>query len=138
MSRSMFAWRGNCAFFGSLAISMIAGCGGTGSHPGPVIDMIKVRDTAPCAGAGTICTLAGNGDAAFTGDGQPALGTSLYMPVDLEIAPDGRPYILDWQNHRVRRLEADGTLKTVIGTDTPGDGPGPGDGDETVAPGVAG
>jgi sugar lactone lactonase YvrE len=100
--------------------------------------MIKVRETPLCAGPGTICTLAGNGEPAFTGEGQPARATSLYWPMDLEIAPDGRPYILDWQNHRVRRLDADGTLATVIGTDSIGDGPGPGDGDETVTPGIAG
>jgi sugar lactone lactonase YvrE len=126
-----------CALAGSLAIVTVAGCGGGGPTT-PVTAMIKVRDTPLCAGAGTICTLAGNGDPAFTGEGQPARATSLFYPVDLEIAPDGRPYILDWQNHRVRRLDVDGTLNTVIGTDSIGDGPGPGDGDETVAPGIAG
>jgi DNA-binding beta-propeller fold protein YncE len=143
VSHSMIASRGKSGLFGSLAISMIAsaamtaGCGG-GTTPDPTTSMIKVRETPPCAGAGTICTLAGNGDPAFTGEGQPARATSLYWPMDLEIAPDGRPYILDWQNHRVRRLDADGTLHTVIGTDSIGDGPGPGDGNETVAPGIAG
>jgi NHL repeat len=143
VSPSMIASRGTNVLFGSLAISMVAmigttaGCGG-GTTPDPTTSMIKVRETPPCAGAGTICTLVGNGEPAFTGEGQPARATSLYWPMDLEIAPDGRPYILDWQNHRVRRLDADGTLHTVIGTDSIGDGPGPGDGNETVAPGIAG
>src|SRR5262245_51576700 len=91
---------------------------------------------AACAGPGTICAVAGNGDPAFIGEGEPALGTSLYWPVDLEFAPDGRAYILDWQNHRVRRIDGDGRLRTVFGTDEIGDGPIPGTGDETAAPGV--
>jgi hypothetical protein len=91
---------------------------------------------APCAGPGTICSFAGNGEAAFTGEGELALTTSLYWPVDLEFAPDGRPYILDWQNHRVRRIDTDGRVRTVVGTDEIGDGPGPGAGDERVPPGV--
>jgi sugar lactone lactonase YvrE len=91
---------------------------------------------AACAGPGTICAVAGNGDSAFTGEGEPALGTSLYWPVDLEFAPDGRAYILDWQNHRVRRIDDDGRLRTVFGTDEIGDGPIPGTGDETAPPGV--
>src|SRR5258706_5498319 len=98
------------------------------------------QGTAPaaptCAGPGTICAFAGNGDPAFTGEAEPALSTSLYGPIDLEFAPDRRPYILDWQNHRVRRIDADGNLRTVFGTDGVGDGPPPGGGDETMPPGV--
>ena len=88
------------------------------------------------AADGTISRFAGNGDAAFTGEAQQALSTSLYWPVDLEFAPDGRPYVLDWQNHRVRRIDADQRMRTVFGTDSIGDGPVPGTGDETTAPGV--
>jgi len=77
----------------------------------------------PCAGPGTICTIAGTGERSFNGDGRPAIETSLYWPTDLEFSPDGRAYLLDWNNHRVRRVEPDGTVLTVIGTDLPGDGP---------------
>jgi sugar lactone lactonase YvrE len=117
-----------------------AGCQGGAAPPAetPPTDQPKLRTTPGCAGPGTICTFAGNGEAAFTGEEQPALGTSLYWPIDLEIAADGRAYILDWQNHRVRRLDADGKLRTVIGTDEIGDGPGPGAGNERLAPGIAG
>jgi sugar lactone lactonase YvrE len=47
----------------------------------------------------------------------------LYWPTDLEFAPDGRAYLVDWNNHRIRRVETDGTVQTVIGSDLPGDGP---------------
>ena len=103
--------------------------------PDPTPDPTPTPSTA-CTGPGTICRFAGNGDAAFTGEGEPALVTSLYWPIDLEFAPDGRPYVLDWQNHRVRRIDTDGRMRTVVGTDEIGDGPRPGSGDETVPPGV--
>jgi len=83
-------------------------------------------DDDGCSGPGSICTWAGTGESAFNGDGLAALATSLYWPVDLAFAPDGRGYVLDWQNHRVRRVEADGRVQTVIGGDLPGDGPSDG------------
>jgi len=76
-----------------------------------------------CAGPGSICTWAGNGLPAFNGDGRPAADTSFYWPIDLDFAPDGTPYVLDWNNHRVRTLDTNGTFRTVIGNDLPGDGP---------------
>src|SRR3954451_19266255 len=59
---------------------------------------------APDCASGTICTWAGNGDPAFYGDGLDRREAMLYWPMDLAFAPDGRAYILDWQNHRVRRV----------------------------------
>jgi sugar lactone lactonase YvrE len=110
----------------ALASLALAACGTSSNAPPP----------PTCSGPGTICPFAGNGDAAFTGEAEPVLETSLYWPIDLEFAPDGRAYILDWQNHRVRRVDADGRLRTVFGTDGIGDGPPPGGGDETRPPGV--
>jgi DNA-binding beta-propeller fold protein YncE len=78
---------------------------------------------ASCDRSGTICTWAGTGDPAFAGDGQPRTLSPLYWPMDLGFAPDGRAYLLDWQNHRLRRVNADGRLETVIGNDLVGDGP---------------
>lgn len=113
----------------ALAALSLGGCGDgrTPAEPPP-----------PCAGPGTICTVAGTGDPAFEGEGAPALTASLFWPVDVELAPDGRAYVLDWQNHRVRRIDPDGRMRTVIGNDTIGDGPEPGTGDETSEAGVPG
>ena len=113
--------------FAPLVALALCACGGPPTEPSA---------PAGCSDVGTICAYAGDGMAAFTGEGELALATSLYWPVDLEFAPDGRPYILDWQNHRVRRIDADGRLRTVFGTDEIGDGPLPGSGDETMPPGV--
>jgi hypothetical protein len=93
---------------------------------------------APCTDPGTICTSLGNGDAAFVGEGALPWEVSLFWPTDLTFGPDGRPYIVDWQNHRIRRVEADGRVRVVIGTDEIGDGPRVEVGSEITAPGVPG
>jgi sugar lactone lactonase YvrE len=115
----------------ALAPLALAACGSSSNAP-------AVTPPPPCAGAGTICRFAGNGQEAFDGEGGPAVEASLYQPMDVEFAPDGRAYVVDWQNHRVRRIDADGNLRTVFGTDSIGDGPDPGNGDETTSPGVLG
>lgn len=46
----------------------------------------------------------------------------MYWPEDVELAPDGTAWILDWNNHLVRRVNADQTVETVIGSFV-GDGP---------------
>jgi sugar lactone lactonase YvrE len=96
---------------------------------------VNTRPTPPCS-SGTICTWAGTGDPAFFGDGLDRREAMLYWPMDLAFAPDSRAYVLDWQNHRVRRVNLDGTFETVLGTDDVGDGPNTGN--ERVVPGVAG
>ena len=63
----------------------------------------------------------GDGTQGYDGDGKiPALSW-LNQPTDLTFGPDGRAYIVDWNNHRIRRLRADGTLETFIGRTLPGD-----------------
>jgi sugar lactone lactonase YvrE len=91
----------------------------------------------PCR-SGVVCTWAGTGDAAFNGDGLDRVASALYWPMDLDFAPDGRAYVLDWQNHRVRRVNADNTFETVVGTDDVGDGPEVNPNGERTPPGVAG
>jgi DNA-binding beta-propeller fold protein YncE len=79
---------------------------------------------ASCDDPGIVCTWAGTGDPAFTGDGQARTVTALFQPMDLAFsAADGRAYLADWQNHRVRRVNADDRVETVIGNDLIGDGP---------------
>jgi DNA-binding beta-propeller fold protein YncE len=78
----------------------------------------------PCTRPQAICTWAGNGEKAYNGDGLGREVTALYWPMDLDFAPNGGPaYLLDWQNHRVRRITAQGLVETVMGNDLVGDGP---------------
>lgn len=83
-----------------------------------------------------ICTWAGNGDPAFYGDGLDRREAMLYWPTDLAFDPEGRGYVIDWQNHRIRRVNLDDKFETVIGTGDVGDGPDTGD--ERTQPGVRG
>src|ERR671939_66972 len=87
--------------------------------PGAGGSRSRISSSEPWPGV----TFAGTGKPVFDGDGHGRMLTSLYWPLDLDFAPDGRAYLLDWQNHRVRRIEADGRVVTVDGTDLGGDGP---------------
>ena len=73
-----------------------------------------------CEGEGIICTYLGNGEAGLGEDGLGPLEESLYLPQDLTFGPDGQPYVIDWNNHRIRTI-ADGMVETVIGTGYLGD-----------------
>jgi sugar lactone lactonase YvrE len=77
---------------------------------------------------GHIDTYCGSGTLGFNGDGKPALETDMYWPQDLTVDPNlGQVYVLDWNNHRIRRIEDNGTVTTVVGSgllgDTGGEGP---------------
>lgn len=102
----------------------------------PIVACEEDADPEACTTAGNICTWAGRSHAAFNGDDQPLSKALFYWPVDMKITSSGDTYILDWNNHKVRHLQPDGTLHTVIGTDFVGDG------DyataDLVAPGVPG
>src|SRR4029434_8256563 len=100
-----------------VAAVLFAGCGDDNdSGTGPVDDGMPA-DPQP----GQIQTWAGNGFIGFDGDGKKLLNTSFYQPIDVTIATDGTPYVLDWNNHRVRQVQDDGTFKTIMGNDILGD-----------------
>jgi len=82
--------------------------------------------------SGTSCTWAGVQDhSGNNGDGLDRTEAWLSEPADLTFGSDGKAWIVDWNNHLVRRVEDDRTLKTVIGTGYEGDGPGTGPTDPT-------
>jgi sugar lactone lactonase YvrE len=76
----------------------------------------RVRKVA----AGLISTVAGNGVAGASGDGGPATAASLASPRDVVVDADGRLYISDGSNARIRAVAPDGTISTVAGTGTAG------------------
>jgi DNA-binding beta-propeller fold protein YncE len=63
-----------------------------------------------------ITTIAGTGEAGFSGDGEAALDAQLNFPRKLAIGPDGRLYVGDQQNHRIRAIDLHGgVIDTVAG-----------------------
>lgn len=72
----------------------------------------RVRKISP---AGIITTVAGTGHAGFSGDGGPAAQAQLYQPYGLAVDASGNLYIADLGNGRVRRVAADGIIRTVAG-----------------------
>lgn len=79
---------------------------------------------ADCDSPGTICTIVGTGTAGLGLEGTPADEANLYWPSDLTIGPDGAAWILDWNNHRIVRVDPDeGVLHVVSGNAMVGDGP---------------
>ncbi|MGD1071167.1 MAG: IPT/TIG domain-containing protein [Bryobacteraceae bacterium] len=80
-------------------------------------DNHRIRRVAP---GGTIATFAGNGVAASTGDGGPALQASLLNPAGLIIDTSGNLYFADTAAARVREIAFDGIITTVAGTGVAG------------------
>jgi uncharacterized protein (TIGR03437 family) len=72
---------------------------------------------------GIVTTIAGNGQQAFCGDSGPANQACLDTPMDVKADAFGNIYIADTGNHRIRRIDASGTISTVAGTGQAGRGP---------------
>ena len=68
--------------------------------------------------AGTITTFAGTGIAGFDGDLGPATTAQLCGPSGIAIDKDGRVFIADTFNDRIRRVNASGNISTIAGTRT--------------------
>ncbi len=68
---------------------------------------------------GTITTIAGDGIAGYSGDGVPALESSLNFPAGL-FFDKGNLYVADRNNHRIRKIDANGIISTVAGIGKPG------------------
>lgn len=79
---------------------------------------------------GNVGSFAGNFTAGFSGDGGPATSAALRAPTGLAVAPDGRVLIGDSQNNRIRAVSPGGTISTIAGDGTVGNG---GDGGPATA-----
>ncbi|MBI4552859.1 MAG: choice-of-anchor D domain-containing protein [Candidatus Latescibacteria bacterium] len=82
----------------------------------------RIRKVAP---NGIITTVAGNGTASFSGDGGPATAASLNNPEGIFSDGPGNLYISDYNNNRVRKVDAATQIITTIaggGPNSPGDG----------------
>jgi DNA-binding beta-propeller fold protein YncE len=81
-----------------------------------IADTLNHRIRALDLENGTIETIAGTGEKGFSGDGGPAAEAQLNNPRKLTIGPDGRLYVGDQDNNRIRAINLDsGKIKTVAG-----------------------
>jgi sugar lactone lactonase YvrE len=68
---------------------------------------------------GVITTIAGTGERGLSGDGKEALGAKLNTPQKIAIAADGRIFIADRANHRIRKVDAKRFISTIVGEGNP-------------------
>ncbi|MGE5186079.1 MAG: DUF4215 domain-containing protein [Acidobacteriota bacterium] len=69
---------------------------------------------------GTIVTIAGNGTFGYNGDGIAATSAQITYPYEVAVDAQDRVLFGDTANQRVRRIETNGTIATIVGTGTPG------------------
>lgn len=82
-----------------------------------IADTMNHRVRMVDAITGVITTLAGTGQARFSGDGGPANQAALNEPAALVVDDEGRLYIADQSNHRVRMVNLNtGVIQTIAGT----------------------
>lgn len=87
------------------------------------------------AASGVACVWAGNGLLGFNGDGLDLRESRMYWPIDVEFAPNGTPWVLDFNNHMIRKVLPNNTFETVVGNFV---GDGPADQSDLMAPGAPG
>ena len=69
------------------------------------------------AKTGFISTVAGTGRAGFSGDGKPAVMAEMKHPHSIQFGADGRLYVCDIGNHRIRVIDFEtGVISTFSGT----------------------
>lgn len=108
-----------------LLVPLLVGCDSTLLSTPRVMPRIALAGTA--AAGGIISTFMGMGVAGFGEDGKAPTDTPLYQPQDLAFGPDGLVYVIDWNNHCVRRISAADRVETFAWTcSVPGDAGPPG------------
>jgi len=71
---------------------------------------ILKRDTQ-----GNLSVVAGNGKRGFAGDEGPAIEAKLNNPQGVAVDHEGNLYIADTNNHRIRKVDSNGIITTVVG-----------------------
>jgi len=77
----------------------------------------RIRKVSP---SGIITTVAGNGNAGYSGDGGPATSAQLFAVYAVAVDTAGGIYIADYGNNRIRKVSTSGVITTVAGNGNPG------------------
>ncbi|MGZ3862800.1 MAG: NHL domain-containing protein [Bacteroidia bacterium] len=72
--------------------------------------------------SGTIHTFVGSGSYGFGGDGGPALSATISQPLCVAVDSIGNVFFGDYNNHRIRKIDTNNIITTVIGSGTLGYG----------------
>jgi sugar lactone lactonase YvrE len=72
----------------------------------------RIRRVSPL---GVITTYAGSGVSGYSGDGASAANAQFRSPRRMVAAPDGTLYIVDTDDHRIRRVSPSGQVSTYAG-----------------------
>jgi sugar lactone lactonase YvrE len=86
----------------------------------------RIRKVDPRGGY--LVTVAGTGNAQFSGDGGPATSAGIHWPAGIAVDAPGNLFISDTGNHRIRKVDAtSGRIETIAGSGSYGysgdDGP---------------
>ena len=85
-----------------------------GSDGGPATLAPPEPDTS------TIETIAGTGQAGFSGDGGPATEAQFLDAGAIAFDSDGNLFLADWGNNRIRKIDTSGMITAIAGTGLPG------------------
>jgi len=110
------------ALFAAMAATLVlwAGCGSDSTvepEPEPQTELFcpSIDSLATSRQVGYIYDWAGTGSPGGGATGQCPSTTALYLPQDVCFDAQGNPYVLDWNNHRVLDLDANGRFHLLIG-----------------------
>ncbi|MCB4792555.1 MAG: carboxypeptidase regulatory-like domain-containing protein [Elusimicrobia bacterium] len=70
--------------------------------------------------SGIISTIAGNGTAGFSGDGESAILAKFNGPRGVAVDVSGNVYVADYGNNRIRKINSSGIITTITGIGTTG------------------
>jgi YD repeat-containing protein len=70
--------------------------------------------------SGIITTIVGTGVYGYSGDGGPATSAQLSSPSSVAVDQNGNIYVADMYNARIRKIDANGIITTVVGTGVSG------------------
>jgi DNA-binding beta-propeller fold protein YncE len=82
-----------------------------------IVEMMNHLVRRVDAKTGVITTIAGTGQAGFSGDGGPATEAQFRQPHSIAVDAKGAIYVADIGNHRIRRIDPQsGVVETIAGT----------------------